>query len=585
MIFDILDLLQDVLDDAARLKAANEGGNDLLEERKAQEAAIEKQALEREQDLLRQRNDETAEEDRILAEQVKLELQRQERTRFHKRQLTANHTAAGEIPQESVTFDQPMTTRDVKGHNPFQFRSVWGRFVIFKAKDKKITIVNPVTEEDVLVPQLLLKDIYLTEKPSETVKFRREMQDIEELLESSKIHRHANVVELLGYKIKRSIPTADSGGSVALWELSILSEYANRGSLLELLEIAGSLGAQKVRSWTHQILDALEFFDQHGYVHPAVHPGNILLFRSQSGAIIVKLSDGYGTVLKNLVMESKQEHGYVASETPFWTAPELTQKQLHRSNKTCIWDLGVVILQMVFGKDVTSMYTSPSNCMAGNDLSIPLEDMLDKMFQSEPRKRPKAFDLTNMRFIHDDHGPLLNSNSPTMPSTPYRRPRNGSSYILPALSRYETEWEQFELLGKGGFGEVVKARNRMDGQFYAVKKVVCESDEALGMMLSETKLLSRLNHPFVVRYFNAWDEKERSADYETPQQSTNFSEEDTSAFETDPFAMSSIGHDFMSSSNYRNIGIQFGGSCAGRACRMCGRPTAGLRPGWQAAAR
>ncbi|KAJ3310291.1 ornithine decarboxylase antizyme with +1 programmed ribosomal shift Spa1 [Boothiomyces sp. JEL0838] len=38
--------------------------------------------------------------------------------------------------------------------------------------------------------------------------------------------------------------------------------------------------------------------------------------------------------------------------------------------------------------------------------------------------------------------------------------------------RYETEFEEIEPLGKGGFGQVFRARNRLDGQEYAIKKVL-----------------------------------------------------------------------------------------------------------------
>jgi len=40
-----------------------------------------------------------------------------------------------------------------------------------------------------------------------------------------------------------------------------------------------------------------------------------------------------------------------------------------------------------------------------------------------------------------------------------------------ARSRYRDEFEELEFLGKGGGGQVVKARNRLDGSLYAVKKI------------------------------------------------------------------------------------------------------------------
>ena len=38
------------------------------------------------------------------------------------------------------------------------------------------------------------------------------------------------------------------------------------------------------------------------------------------------------------------------------------------------------------------------------------------------------------------------------------------------LSRYRTEFEEIKTVGKGGFGIVVQAKNRLDGQEYAIKK-------------------------------------------------------------------------------------------------------------------
>ena len=40
---------------------------------------------------------------------------------------------------------------------------------------------------------------------------------------------------------------------------------------------------------------------------------------------------------------------------------------------------------------------------------------------------------------------------------------------------YLTDFDEDELLGRGGFGHVVKARNKLDGRVYAVKKVVMKA--------------------------------------------------------------------------------------------------------------
>src|SRR6266576_3530167 len=38
-------------------------------------------------------------------------------------------------------------------------------------------------------------------------------------------------------------------------------------------------------------------------------------------------------------------------------------------------------------------------------------------------------------------------------------------------SRWKEDWEELELLGKGAFGSVVKAQNKIDNRTYAVKKI------------------------------------------------------------------------------------------------------------------
>jgi len=76
-------------------------------------------------------------------------------------------------------------------------------------------------------------------------------------------------------------------------------------------------------------------------------------------------------------------------------------------------------------------------------------------------------------------------------------------------SRYENDFEELCEVGRGGFGSVVKARNKLDSRIYAVKKVkfsgdISEQNER--KILREVNLLSHLHHDHIVRYYNAWRE-------------------------------------------------------------------------------
>eukprot|EP00879_Flechtneria_rotunda_P030815 GHRR01033504.1.p1 GENE.GHRR01033504.1~~GHRR01033504.1.p1 ORF type:complete len:440 (+),score=169.37 GHRR01033504.1:313-1632(+) len=85
----------------------------------------------------------------------------------------------------------------------------------------------------------------------------------------------------------------------------------------------------------------------------------------------------------------------------------------------------------------------------------------------------------------------------------------GLAIGLAAVSRYRSDFQEMTALGRGGFGVVVAAINRLDGRRYAVKKIRLESGGGSGSysrILREVATLSRLQHPNVVRYFQAWTE-------------------------------------------------------------------------------
>ncbi|CAB0018182.1 unnamed protein product [Nesidiocoris tenuis] len=75
-------------------------------------------------------------------------------------------------------------------------------------------------------------------------------------------------------------------------------------------------------------------------------------------------------------------------------------------------------------------------------------------------------------------------------------------------SRLKTDFEIIEKLGSGAFGQVFKVMNKLDGCYYAIKKIIlnCSNKRAHREITREIKLLSRLNHENVVRYYNSWVE-------------------------------------------------------------------------------
>ncbi|KFP75963.1 Eukaryotic translation initiation factor 2-alpha kinase 1, partial [Apaloderma vittatum] len=94
---------------------------------------------------------------------------------------------------------------------------------------------------------------------------------------------------------------------------------------------------------------------------------------------------------------------------------------------------------------------------------------------------------------------------------------NGDSYAIgekevlfeAQTSRYLNEFDEIARLGKGGYGKVYKVRNKLDGQFYAIKKINIKKATRRDCMkvLREVKVLAGLQHPNIVGYHTAWMEQ------------------------------------------------------------------------------
>lgn len=77
-------------------------------------------------------------------------------------------------------------------------------------------------------------------------------------------------------------------------------------------------------------------------------------------------------------------------------------------------------------------------------------------------------------------------------------------------SRYRNDFVEIGLMGKGGFASVWRARNKLDGIEYAIKKVRLGRDldtscaAPYEKIFREIKHLARLEHRNVVRYYASW---------------------------------------------------------------------------------
>lgn len=521
MIMEIVSACQDILEDAAQAKAAGSELPSLEDERAAHEAAASKLAEEQRRAEAQKQQLETMEEERIQESMVQEELRRRrERAKESKRksrpppemvtQASIDTSISGQAAHEILAFEQPIALLDLS-NNPIMFQVVASKVCIRRGPVSKCFTVRPVVVQGSSdAPTLVLKQTDLGSELKDNNKFKGQLQLFENELKSLKGIKHQNILGIFDYKVHRTID--EEGESDSAWTVSILTEFAEKGSLQEFLDIAGSLGVEKVRSWTIELLDALRFLHEKGIVHEDVHTGNVLLVRGSSGAVKPKLADaGYQRKLYGLSGKKVSADTLSLSKSAYWIPPETANTSNPQlTQKTDIWDFGVVFLQMIFGLDVMQKYSSPNALADSLPLSDSLNELVLKLFRADSKKRPRAVELGPSEFLATDAAILdevgsepasrFGSISSLVPATPRRQRHDSINNGAPMhRSRYKEDFVEEGRLGKGGFGEVVKARKRLDGQIYAIKKITQKSSASLTEVLKEVRLLSQLSHPSVVR--------------------------------------------------------------------------------------
>lgn len=66
--------------------------------------------------------------------------------------------------------------------------------------------------------------------------------------------------------------------------------------------------------------------------------------------------------------------------------------------------------------------------------------------------------------------------------------------------RFANDFKEIEPIGAGGFGQVFKAKHRIDGKTYVIKRVKYDSEK----VEREVKALAALTHPNIVHYYGCW---------------------------------------------------------------------------------
>ncbi|MDI1491733.1 MAG: eukaryotic translation initiation factor 2-alpha kinase [Ramalina farinacea] len=546
MIYDLTVAVQDILDNASYPEGKDVPTLD--EERVAREANIkaeaEKAAAQKQAEISKAADQEAAkEEDELLSKLVEQEKARAERRSANITDISEGNVEPVVIPN-GLNFERSSTRIRTPNGKVVVVRAVSQKFPFQQSHGTTLFLVQSWKESNVVLdkPFLCLKEATFE---GDGMLRKQRLQDLESRLEyQMNASPHAAVVKPLNYRIQR---TPAASGDSPQWLVSILTEFTAKGSLQDLMSVSEALDVRRLKFWSIQLLEGLHHYHQQGLAHGSVHLGNILLWESEAATVIVKWSDGiYGYDLR-MIMNQMQ------TKTPLgWTPPETlaSEDSRHRSTRTDIWMFGVCLLQMAFGENVSQQYDTPAAAIGEVGLSQSMRSLLKAMFELNLKKRPSAWDLLHFEFFRNDE-PYCVDIPQSLSLTKYRTRRESEAANVP--SEYARKFVEEGRLGRGGFGEVFRARNRTDGQLYAIKKIKARSRAALDPVLSEVTVLSRLNHPNVVRYFASWIEEDEKGTLED-KSSLDISQETMIASMSSlglhaPIPLSSRGLDFISSSH------------------------------------
>ena len=582
MIYEIASSLQDVIDNTG-IKRTDVPTLD--EERAAREEAARLSSQKAEQERRQQELKAQEEEEKSLQELVKQRMTRHETRETKSSNPFIKVKIEGNFPGV-LTFDRASCPVKLPNEGTTSTINAVHKRVRYRAGPVCETFtVQPFEEnggftgashvffegEDPLEesPFLLLKECRIMPLDGDEAGTKRAIQNLESKLDfHTGLKPHQSVLKPLNFKIQRAISNELSDVSGG-WNVMILLELAGRHSLRDALDITDRLDIKQVRSWSIRLIEGLQHYHRHGAAHGSLHLSNILLVQGETEkggrkTTTIKLSDGgFQRDLHLLKSGTSSQISPIA-----WTAPETVndRSQAEIIPATDIWNFGLCFLQMSFGLSVFSEYQSLTAFFEELTLTKSLRAMLGQVFNNDPKKRPSAWDLLHFEFFRNDDA-LIEAASPIEDSMiegsvpklinsqrlyQRRDSRSGAS------SRYNKDFVEEGRLGRGGFAEVFRARNKVDGQLYAIKKIKASSKSALDPVLSEATVLSRLNHPNVVRYFASWiedslgqidDAQDSSVDADSS--SLAYTGNITKSF----LPMSSRGLDFISSTG---VNIVFG---------------------------
>lgn len=353
---------------------------------------------------------------------------------------------------------------------------------------------------------------------------RRKLKTLADELRRLSSVRHTNLLAVLACKLL--LPNTNVAP-----KLYILHERRPALTLHDVLEDCESLREDRASDYLTQILSALNALHTADVLHrglspkciglvPGKHPGDPKAVKIFKVGFYVALLDMNRSERFLAACPGKPEHQNIPEG---WLPKDALESPLEYTKNRDVHSVGIILLQMLLGLDVMDRFQDFHMALRNSHISQAMQQhALAMLAPTKKHVSPHSL-LASMAGIAlgtamrtpsipingNGHGfgpktPHAVTNYSGSPESDYfnktvaARPRHAS--------RWKEDWEELELLGRGAFGSVVKARNKMDSRIYAVKKIRLRTSQSDQKIFREVDTLSRLNHRYIVRYYTTWIE-------------------------------------------------------------------------------
>ncbi|KAI0354133.1 Serine/threonine-protein kinase [Trametes cingulata] len=522
MVFQIATFAQDWMKDHVKPPSEVSGSLAAQMNRRAVEQERARRQREEEQAALeQQRAAELAEQ---LNEQIRENAFQQQQERERMQQL-ARKRAMSDATTVGPTDDTLVDTAgDIEVFDKeIHWRNVaFSRVRLFHSRQEGLGTMyqaEPILERSFeTIPLEMLSISFMADhykRPQGLKKLKELESDIQRLTSI----RHHNLVAVLAVKL--TIPRQPDNP-----RLVILMEQRPSVTLQDVLEDTDHIREERATDYLSQILGAINSLHAAGIMHKGLNLRCIGLaprdsFGSQKLVKIFNVcyhvcllalhrSNNIGFAGDPLVDDTAVPEG--------WMPQDAVESTLVFTKGRDIHAVGIVLLQMLMGRDVMDKFPDPQSALHSSSISPFLQQKAAIMLSTTRKNSVSAQSLlgdlispscpvaSNVRTptipFAGPKTPLVNGFLATSPETDYfRMPPPKPRHV----SRWKEDWEELEILGRGGYGEVVKARNKIDNRIYAVKRIKLRNVQN-DKIFREVNALSRLNHRFIVRYYTTWVE-------------------------------------------------------------------------------